>query len=139
MGFRDAAARDAGCASGLDASGVAAPLRAADEDFHVFTDSPRLLLTKQRLRLLQRERERQSMRWQQFDALVSGGAPMPETGARAGALLSGRRERGGGAEGGRMGARAPARSRDLRQLALVFDWCGTADDRGPGGSPRGQD
>src|ERR1700685_2965835 len=53
-------------------------LPAADEDFHVFTDSPRLLLTKQRLRLLQRERERDSIRWQQFDALVSGGAPMPE-------------------------------------------------------------
>src|ERR1700729_1929183 len=53
-------------------------LYAADEDFHVFTDSPRLFLTKQRLRLLQRERERDSIRWQQFDALVEGGAPMPE-------------------------------------------------------------
>src|ERR1700722_16951489 len=53
-------------------------LQAADEDFHVFTDAPRLFLTKQRLRLLQRERERESVRWQQFDALVSGGAPMPE-------------------------------------------------------------
>jgi len=29
-----------------------------------------LFLTAQRLRLLQRERDRQSMRWQQFDALV---------------------------------------------------------------------
>ena len=53
---------------------------AQDEDYHVYTDAPRLILTKQRLRLLQRERERQSMRWQQFDALVSGGAPMPEPG-----------------------------------------------------------
>ncbi len=53
---------------------------AYDEDYHVFTDAPRLLLTKQRLRLLQRERDRQSMRWLQFDALVSGGAPMPEQG-----------------------------------------------------------
>jgi hypothetical protein len=52
----------------------------ADEDFHVYTDSPRLLLTHQRLRLLQRERERESVRWQQFDALISGGAPMPEPG-----------------------------------------------------------
>jgi len=33
-----------------------------EEDFHVFADAPRLLLNKQRLRLLQRERDRQSMR-----------------------------------------------------------------------------
>ena len=31
---------------------------ATDEDYRIFTDSPRLLLTNQRLRLLQRERER---------------------------------------------------------------------------------
>ena len=53
---------------------------AADEDFHVYRDAPRLLLTPQRLRLLQRERERQSPRWEQFDALISGGAPMTEPG-----------------------------------------------------------
>src|SRR5579863_10073870 len=54
------------------------PLAAQDEDLHVYTDAPRLLLTKPRLRLLQRERERNSMRWQQFDALVAAGAPTPE-------------------------------------------------------------
>src|SRR5215471_21067348 len=52
--------------------------QAPDEDFHVYTDPPRLLLTKQRLRLLQRERERQSMRWEQFASIV--GAPLPEPG-----------------------------------------------------------
>jgi len=52
----------------------------SDEDFHVYTDAPRLLLTKQRLRLLQREHERGTTRWQQFDALISGGAPLPEPG-----------------------------------------------------------
>ena len=33
-------------------------LIAQDEDFHVYGEAPRLLLGKQRLRLLQRERER---------------------------------------------------------------------------------
>src|SRR5579863_7944080 len=104
------------------ASGTA---RAADEDFHVFTDSPRLLLTKQRLRLLQRERERESIRWQQFDALVAGGAPMPEA-PLAQALYS---QVAGNAAAGRkaldwaLSDKADA-SADLRQLALVFDWCG---------------
>jgi hypothetical protein len=94
---------------------------AADEDFHVFTDSPRLLLTKQRLRLLQRERERDSMRWQQIEALVSGGAPMAETQV-AQALyyqISGNTAAGRKAVEWALGDAAI----DLRQLALVFDWC----------------
>jgi hypothetical protein len=100
-------------------------VRAADEDFRVFTDSPRLLLTKQRLRLLQRERERESVRWQQFDALVAGGAPLPEA-PLAQALYS---EVAGNAAAGRkavdwaLSDKADAVA-DLRQLALVFDWCG---------------
>ena len=53
---------------------------APDEDFHVYRDALRLLLTPQRLRLLQRERERQSPRWEQLDALMSGGVAMPEPG-----------------------------------------------------------
>lgn len=106
---------------------AAGALRAADEDFHVFTDSPRLLLTKQRLRLLQRERERDSIRWQQFDALVSGGAPMPEA-ALAQALyyqVSGNAAAGRKAlEWALSGAASGEKAADLRQLALVFDWCG---------------
>jgi|SRR5579862_8109869 hypothetical protein len=104
--------------------GASGALQAADEDFHVFTDAPRLLLTKQRLRLLQRERERDSVRWQQFDALVSGGAPMAEPGV-AQALYY---QVSGNAAAGRKAvewALSPAAT-DLRQLALVFDWCGKA-------------
>src|SRR5580658_2343147 len=100
----------------LLSSGV---LQAADEDFHVFTDSPRLLLPKQRLRLLQRERERDSVRWQQFDALVEGGAPMPET-ALAQALYY---QVSGASAAGKKAvewALSPAAT-DLRQLALIFD------------------
>src|SRR6516162_5100239 len=38
----------------------------ADDPVTVSTDHPRLFLRPQRLRLLRRERERSSMRWQQF-------------------------------------------------------------------------
>ncbi len=99
-------------------------LSAADEDFHVFTDAPRLLLTKQRLRLLQRERELDSIRWQQFDSLVSSGAPMPEA-ALAQALYY---QVSGNAAAGRKAVEwaLSDSATDLRQLALIFDWCGKA-------------
>ena len=96
-----------------------------DEDFHVYTDAPRLLLSKQRLRLLRRERERMSARWELLDAFLAGGAPMPEPGF-AGALYY---QVAGDAAAGRravewaLGNQADAVSA-LRQLALVFDWCG---------------
>src|SRR5215467_14800036 len=52
----------------------------SDDPVAVFTEHPRLFLRPQRLRLLKRERERSSARWQQLEALVAGGAPMPERG-----------------------------------------------------------
>src|ERR1019366_2754086 len=51
-----------------------------DEPVAVFTEHPRLFLRVQRIRLLKRERERASPRWQQLETLVVGGAPMPEPG-----------------------------------------------------------
>src|ERR1700733_12210644 len=103
---------------------IGGAVQAADEDFHVFTDAPRLFLTKQRLRLLQRERERDSIRWQQFDALVAGGAPMAEPGV-AQALYY---QVSGNAAAGRKAVEwaLSSAATDLRQLALVFDWCGKA-------------
>jgi hypothetical protein len=95
---------------------------AQDDDLRVYTDTPRLFLTPARLRLLKRERERKSLRWEQFDLLISGGAPMPEPGF-SGALYY---QITGDAGSGRRAvewALAPA-NQDLRQLALVFDWCG---------------
>ncbi len=108
----------------------AAPGQNADEaDFHVYRDAPRLLLTPQRLRLLRRERERQSPRWEQFDALISSGAPMAEPGfayaldyqitRQAPAARKAIEWALGDAPG------VPPAS-VLRQLALVFDWCGPA-------------
>jgi hypothetical protein len=81
---------------------------------------PRIFLGARRLRLLRRERERQSMRWNQFHLLMAGKAPMPEPGF-AQALyhqVSGSAEAGKEAVAWALGPGA-----DLRQLALVFDWC----------------
>jgi hypothetical protein len=103
------------------------PVLAQEMDYTVYTDSPRIFLRERRLRLLKRERERQSMRWQQFDALISGKARMDETGF-AYALY--------GAVSGEPGAcrtaadwvissANPNDPGDLRQSALVYDWCQT--------------
>ncbi len=51
-----------------------------DDPVAVFTEHPRLFLRPQRIRLLKRERERASPRWQQFETLVAGNAPMPQPG-----------------------------------------------------------
>jgi len=92
---------------------------AAAEPVAVSGDHPRLFLRAARLRLLRRERERHSMRWQQFDALISGGAPMPEPGF-AQALYY---QVAGDRAAGRRAADWALRATDLRQMALVYDWC----------------
>ena len=94
---------------------------AYEEDFHVFTDAPRLLLTKPRLRLLQRERERKSMRWEQFDALISGGAPMPEQGLAWALYYQVAKNQAVGRKAVEWAA--DDQHTDVRQLALIFDWC----------------
>jgi hypothetical protein len=98
-----------------------------EDDFHVYRDAPRLLLTPQRLRLLQRERERQSPRWEQFDSLISGGAPMSEPGF-AWALHFQVARQAASAKQAIDWALADATdaAANLRQLALVFDWCAPA-------------
>jgi hypothetical protein len=91
-----------------------------DDPVAVFTEHPRLFLRPQRLRLLKRERERGSARWQQFEALVAGGAPMPERGLSWGlySVVAGNQDLG--REAIRL---AMSGELDLRQQALVFDWC----------------
>ena len=103
---------------------AAAPLWAQSEEYKVYSDAPRLLLNPQRLRLVQRERERQSLRWLPLETLIAGGAAMPEPGF-AWALyyrVTGQAAWGQKAIEWALGEEA----KDLRQLALVFDWCGPA-------------
>jgi hypothetical protein len=98
----------------------AAAQNTADEPVTVSADHPRLFLRPQRLRLLRRERERSSMRWQQFAALVAGNAPLPESGF-AQALYY--QVAGDGAIGKQAVTSALAPGADLRQMAIVYDWC----------------
>lgn len=97
----------------------AAPSPNSDE-FRVYTDHPRLILTEQRLRLLKRERERESQRWRQFDSLVKGAANFPESGF---ALALYYAVSGDTAVGKRAVDWALGKADDLRQIALVYDWC----------------
>lgn len=97
----------------------------ASTDFQVYAEHPRLLLGERRLRLLRRERERKSMRWDQFSALVEGGARMPEPGfsqALYGIVANSK----GACEAAFSWATKTANAKlpgDLRQMALVYDWC----------------
>lgn len=102
----------------LDASGVWA--QGTGDPIVVSSEHPRLFLRPARLRLLRREKERQSLRWEQFSTLMAGGAAMPEPGLALALYY----EVAGDKESGRKAiAWAQGASSDLRQRALVFDWC----------------
>jgi hypothetical protein len=95
----------------------------SDEDFKVYTEAPRLFLNARRLRLLRRERERESMRWQHYQTLMEGKALMPEPGL-ANALyfmIKSDPAYAKAAVDWALGTGA-----DLRQQAIVFDWCAKA-------------
>lgn len=92
----------------------------AQDEFRVYTEHPRLFLTTQRLRLLKRERDRDSMRWRQFDLLVRASAQMREPGF---ALALHYEVTGDAGIGRRAVDWALGPGADLRQLALVYDWC----------------
>lgn len=101
-----------------------------DTDYIVYTDTPRLLLTQRRLRLMQRERERESMRWMQFEALMAGDAVMPEPGFAKAlyGIVTARREPCRAAAAWAANDANPSRPADSRQMALVYDWCLDAMD-----------
>jgi hypothetical protein len=101
-------------------SGSLVEAQVGDDPVTVSTEHPRLFLRPGRLRLLKRERQRSSPRWQQFEALVAGNAPMPERGF-AQALYY--QISGDAAAGQQAIALALAPGSDLRQQSLVFDWC----------------
>jgi hypothetical protein len=106
----------------LTVSGLASQERqpATSEPIGVIASHPRLFLRPARLRLLQRERVRESPRWQLFDHLVGGQTQMPEPGL---AYALHYRIAGDEASGKRAIAWALGPGDDLRQLALVYDWC----------------
>jgi len=93
-------------------------------DYQIYTEAPRLLLNQRRLRLLKRERERESMRWQQFDSLMRGKARMSEPGFALGLWSEVMGQAAPCKEAAEWAVKANgADAAELRQLALVYDWC----------------
>src|SRR5580658_9822169 len=118
----------------LTLSGRRLPAQSRPDSFRIYTEGPRLLLRPQRLRLLRRERERRSLRWDQFETLWTAGAPFPELGW-AQALrfqIADDREAGTRAVAWAVGPADIAREEDVRQMAIIADWCApivSGDDR----------
>lgn len=94
---------------------------ANEENYKAYTEAPRLLLRPQRLRLLTRERERQTIRHQQFDTYIANGAALPEAAFALGlaARISGNTTHCNNAYAWLL----KSKEADLRQRALVYDWC----------------
>jgi hypothetical protein len=95
--------------------------QAQDDEFRVYTEHPRLILSPQRLRLLKRERERESRRWRQFDLLVKGGIQLPEPGFSLALYYAVSDDTAAGRRAIEWALGSSAN--DLRQIALVYDWC----------------
>jgi hypothetical protein len=93
---------------------------ASEDIYRVYTEPPRIFLRPQRLRLLKRESERKSIRWEQFQTLVGGGARMAEPGFAYAlhSAITGNRESTAKAIEWAVNAKT-----SMRQIALVYDWC----------------
>lgn len=106
---------------------VVASSAMATEEFPIYTEHPRILLGR-RLRLLRRERDRRAPRWTRLEALI--GRPttaLPEPGFALALYYRVADDRDAGR---RAVAWALDQGRDLRQLAMVFDWCQDLLDAG---------
>jgi len=102
---------------------AAAGRGAGGEPFHVYRDHPRLFLTPARLRRLKRDRERRTERWERFETLISRGEGLPEPGF---AYALHFQVAGDAASAGRA-VRFAEDSPDVRQAAIVCDWCPNAE------------
>lgn len=83
--------------------------------------SPKLLLTPQRLRRLTRDRERQTVRWTDFENRIQTGARSPERGFELALYYAITHDPNRGREAVTW---ALAHNCERRQIALVLDWCG---------------
>jgi hypothetical protein len=94
--------------------------QAVPDSYRVYSETPRLLLRPARIRLLRRERERRSLRWDQFETLWTAGANFPELGWVQALRYQVADERDAGT---RAVAWAVGPGDDIRQIALIADWC----------------
>lgn len=95
---------------------------ASEENYKAYTEAPRLLLRPARLKLLTRERQRQTIRHEQFDSYIRNRQAMPETvfALALAARISGEAEHCTTAYNWMQ----KSKEVDLRQKALLYDWCG---------------
>ncbi len=84
-------------------------------------DKAQLLLTPQRLRRLQRDRERQTVRWQHFESRIRSAPESPERGFELALYYAVSRDEARGREAISWANAHPC---EIRQVALVRDWCG---------------
>jgi len=104
-------------------------VQAGPETFKAYTDAPRLFLSAARLRLLRRERDRRSLRWEQFQTLWGADAQFPEFGWTAALRYQVAGEESAGRQAvtwatGKAGmADAAISDGFVRQMALIADWC----------------
>jgi hypothetical protein len=84
-------------------------------------DVSQLLLTPQRLRRLQRDRERQTVRWQNFEARVESVPDSPERGFELALYYAVTHDEKRGREALRWAA---AHECDWRQVPFISDWAG---------------
>jgi hypothetical protein len=112
------------------ASPLGTPSLAAQQesDYQSYSEPPRLILNARRVRLLRRERERESLRWQQFEALMSGKARMPEPGFASAlwGVVTSRAAPCKEATDWAVKSAGTQKPDELRQAALVYDWCATS-------------
>ncbi len=99
------------------------------DGFRAYTDAPRIFLQPSRLKLLRRERDRRSLRWDQFETLWNGGAEFPEFGWTAALRYQIAQDEAAGRQAvswaAAKGTPASAALSDsvVRQLAIIADWC----------------
>jgi hypothetical protein len=99
------------------------------DSFKVYTDAPRLFLSPARVKLLRRERDRRSLRWEQFQTLWGADAQFPEFGWTAALRYQVAQEDSAGRQAvtwatGKAGLADSAISDGVaRQMALIADWC----------------
>jgi hypothetical protein len=99
-----------------------------EQSYRVYTEHPRLWLNARRLRLVKRERERDTVRWQQLQLVSKGKERLPEEPlVRAleyqvsGAVAPGKQAVAWAV--GRAASVGTPDAAELRLLAVVFDWC----------------
>ncbi len=118
--------------AGLLAAAACVPAAFSQAEYRVYNDRPRLFLDAGRLTRLQREIERNSLRWQTLTELVESGAPFPEK-PLLDALLFRLQRNEQARQSALAWSRAPAakgidNAAELRHAALVYDWLHDASD-----------